>query len=140
MKEEIMSYEDWVYKYKPIRNPFNEKQTGEDEDFQIHWHTLEENDLLDDNKGENRIWTMVEGERDSIWLMSGYHRVNRLHHLITEIPYEKEFQLEYWEGYPKVSDEDLTVLESIKNYMRSRDEPKYIDTLDKVIEYVKRTS
>lgn len=139
MEVKIMSYEDWVYKYKPIRNPFNEKQTGEDEDFQIGWSTLEENDLLNDNKGENRIWTMIEGERDSIWLKSGYHRVDRLHHFITEIPYEKEFQIEYLEGYPKINNDDLTVLESIKTYMKSRDEPKYINTLDKVIEYVKRT-
>lgn len=134
-----MSYEDWVYKYKPIRNPFT-KETDEDEDFQIHWGTIEENDLLHDTKGENRIWTMVSGERDSIWLMSGYHRVNRLHHFITEIPYEEKFQFEYWEGYPELTQKEMDNLKIIKKYMSSRDNPEYVETLDKVIEYVKRTS
>jgi len=42
-----MSFEEWKDKYKPILNPLNEtKKIIDDEDYQIHWGTLEENDLL----------------------------------------------------------------------------------------------
>jgi len=37
MEIKQISFEDWKEKYKPIRNPFNEKQTGEDEVFEINW-------------------------------------------------------------------------------------------------------
>lgn len=140
MEIKQISFEDWKEKYKPIRNPFNEKQTGEDEDFEINWSSLEENDLLDDDKGENRIWTMIEGERDSIWLVSGYHRVNRLHHYITEIPYEEEIQIEYWEGYPEILQEDLDNLNKIIEKYEAEygsDDVKIISA-NKIAEYIQR--
>lgn len=139
MKEITIEY--FWDKYKPILNPLHElTQEFNDENYKINWGTLEENDLLHDNKGENTIWTVIEGERDSLYLKSGYHRVNRLYHYITQVPYTKEIEIELFEGYPEITKDDLIVLESIKTYMKSRDEPKYINTLDKVIEYVKRTS
>jgi len=140
MEIKQISFEDWIEKYKPIRNPFNEKQTGDDEDFEINWSSLEENDLLDDNKGENRIWTLIQGDRDSLWLVSGYHRVNRLHHYITEMPYEEEIKIEYWEGYPEMTQKEVDTLKIIRKYMQSRDNPEYVETLDKVIAYVEKTS
>lgn len=140
MKTEI-TFEDFWENYKPKINPLHENEDSEDsENYKINWGTLEENDLLHDNKGENTIWTVIEGERNSLYLVSGYKRVNRLYHYVTQIPYTEEREIKLSEGYPEINNEDLTVLESIKNYMKSRDEPKYINTLDKVIEYVKRTS
>ena len=142
MKEEkIMSFETWFDKYKPILNPLHELiQEFNDEDYKINWGTLEENDLLDDNKGENTIWTVIEGERDSLYLVSGYKRLNRLYHYITEVPYTEEIEIELFEGYPEITKDDLNNLESMKTYMKSRDEPKYMNTLEKVIEYVKKTN
>ena len=142
MKEEkIMSFETWFDQYKPILNPLvGKKEEFEEDDYQIHWGTLEENDLLHDNKGENTIWTVIEGERDSLYLKSGYHRVNRLYHYITQVPYTEEIEIKLSEGYPEITKDDLDNLKSIKTYMKSRDEPKYINTLDKVIEYVKKTN
>ena len=139
MKEITIEY--FWDKYKPILNPLHElTQEFNDENYKINWGTLEENDLLHDNKGENTIWTVIEGERDSLYLKSGYHRVNRLYHYITQVPYTEEIEIELFEGYPEITKDDLNNLESMKTYMKSRDEPKYINTLDKVIEYVKRTS
>lgn len=142
MKEEkIMSFETWFDKYKPILNPLaGNKKVFEEDDYQIHWGTMEENDFLHDNKGENTIWTVIEGERNSLYLKSGYHRVNRLYHYITQVSYTEEIEIELFEGYPEITKDDLNNLESIKNYMISRDEPKYMNTLEKVIEYVKRTN
>ena len=141
MEVKQITFEDFWENYKPKMNPHvNDSIYETQDDYKIGWSTLEENDLLHDNKGENTIWTVVEGERNSLYLKSGYHRVNRLYHYICQVPYTEEIEVELFEGYPKISNEDLTVLESIKNYMRSRDEPKYMDTLDKVIEYVKRTN
>lgn len=142
MKEEkIMSFETWFDKYKPILNPLHELiQEFNDEDYKINWGTLEENDFLHENKGENKIWTVVKGDRNSLYLKSGYHRVNRLYHYICQVPYTEEIEIELFEGYPEITKDDLSNLESIKTYMKSRDEPKYIETLDKVIEYIGRTN
>lgn len=141
MKVKQITFEDFWENYKPKINPLHENKDSEDsENYKINWGTLEENDLLDDNKGENTIWTVIEGERDSLYLVSGYKRLNRLYHYITEVPYTEEIEIELFEGYPEITKDDLNNLESMKTYMKSRDEPKYMNTLEKVIEYVKRTN
>ena len=141
MKVKQITFEDFWENYKPKINPLHENEDDEDsENYKINWGTLEENDLIKDYIGSSKIWTVIEGERDSLYLVSGYKRLNRLYHYITEVPYTEEIEIELIKGYPEINNDDLSNLESIKNYMRSRDEPKYIDTLDKVIEYVKRTN
>lgn len=136
----MKTIEEFIEIYKPIANPttviFQDKKS--DDDYKFNWHSLEENDLLDDNKGENTIWTVIEGERDSLYLKSGYHRVNRLYHYITQVPYTEEIEIELFEGYPELNQDDIENLGFIKRYMQSRDEPEYVETLDKIIEYVKR--
>lgn len=144
LKEIIMSFENWQDKYKPILNPLNEtKEIIDEEDYQIHWNTIEENDLIKDHIGSGQVWTVVEGDRDSLWLKSGFHRVNRMYHYITQIPVERgeEIQIELWEGYPEITQEDLNKLKEIRNEIElGFDTSIYNETLDKIIKYVERIS
>ncbi len=39
-----------------------------------------------------RVWTILEGEGNSLCYSTGYHLVNRLGYLVTEMPYENELQ------------------------------------------------
>jgi len=139
-----MSFEEWKDKYKPILNPLNEtKKIIDDEDYQIHWGTLEENDLLKDHIGTGQVWTVVEGERDSVWLVSGYHRVNREYHYICSVPYnigKEEIQIELWEGYPEILQEDLDNLNKIIEKYEAEygsDDVKIISA-NKIAEYIQR--
>lgn len=133
-----MSFEEWKDKYKPILNPFKEiKLEVIDEDYEIGFSTLEENDLIKDNIGENKIWTVITGERDSVYLTTGYHRINRINHFISQIPYEGEVQIQLIEGYPEITHEDLDNLE--KKIDEERDD-NILKSLKKIHEFVTRTN
>lgn len=138
MKTIIISFEEWKDFYKPILNPFNEiKSEVDDEDYEIGFSTLEENDLIKDNLGQNKIWTMITGDRDSVYLTTGYRRVNRVNHFITQVPYEEEIEIQIIQGYPKITHEDLDNLEKKIDY--ERDEG-ILESLKKIHEFVMRTN
>ncbi len=42
---------------------------------------------------ENRVWTMADANGECV-LMSEWHFVNRLHYVITEVPYDPVGQIE----------------------------------------------
>lgn len=35
----------------------------------------------------NHVWTAVEGDDGKLYVLAGYHHVNRLHHFITKKPW-----------------------------------------------------
>lgn len=39
------------------------------------------------------VWTIVEGENDTLYYLSGYRVVNRLGFFITEVPYTEETEV-----------------------------------------------
>lgn len=39
------------------------------------------------NSDPNRVWTVVDGEGSSQWILPGFHHVNRICYLITEKPH-----------------------------------------------------
>lgn len=133
--------EIWKIKYKPILNPLVEPtEDGFDEDCKIHWHTIEENDLIKDHIGESQVWTVVEGKRDSVILKSGFHREKRKYHYITQIPYTENIEIVLEEGYPEITKDDLENLNYIIGKCRGEfGEGKEIDSGLKIIEYIERT-
>jgi len=146
-----INYKNWKVQYKPIFNPLKEKtDKPTDEDYQIHWHTIEENDLIKDHIGSGQVWTVVGSKRDSIILKSGFHRENRMYHYISQIPYTENIEIVLFEGYPEITKEDLQNLK----YQRGKcldeallekhpEASEYIMkqklSLDKIIEYIERT-
>ena len=82
----VKTYDEWVEKYNPVKNDFEE--TGS---FEGCTFDYTEEDQLNFLKKQNpaNIWTMVYAE-DSYVIIPGFHWVNRDSYFVTEKPVEKE--------------------------------------------------
>ena len=81
----VHTFDEWVEKYKPIKNQF------EDTSFEGCSFDYSEDDQWEFVKKQNpsNIWTMVDSD-DCFVVISGCHWVNRESYFITEKPVEKE--------------------------------------------------
>ena len=81
----VYTFDEWVEKYKPIKNQF------EDTSFEGCSFDYSEDDQWEFVKKQNpsNIWTMVDSD-DCFVVISGCHWVNRENYFITEKPVEKE--------------------------------------------------
>jgi len=60
----------------------------------------------------NTVWTVVEGDNDTMWYCKGWLRVNRLGYLITSVPWtadDEDVQCDM-EGEQEMSEEDFESL------------------------------
>jgi len=73
---------EWDEKYKPIKNHLDNNA----DKFETYGEELE---FVKSQKPEH-IWTLVEGDNGDLYIVDGYHFVNRLNYFITELPYEGE--------------------------------------------------
>ena len=82
----IKTYDEWVEKYKPIKNEFEEYGSFEGCAFDYS-----EDDQWEFVKNQNpaHVWTMVWAEETQV-IIPGFHWVNRDSYFVTEIPVEKE--------------------------------------------------
>lgn len=82
----VKTFDEWVEKYNPVKNEFEE--TGS---FEGCTFDYTEEDQLNFLKKQNpaNIWTMVYAE-DSYVIIPGFHWVNRDSYFVTEKPVEKE--------------------------------------------------
>ena len=82
----VKTYDEWVEKYNPVKNDFEE--TGS---FEGCTFDYTEEDQLNFLKKQNpaNIWTMVYAE-DSYVIIPGFHWVNRDSYFVTEKPVGKE--------------------------------------------------
>lgn len=76
--------------YEPINNPFQEGQQlfetyGEELDYVLE-HIKEH--------GEQYVWTQLDGDDGGVYIVNGYHLVNRIGYYITEHPHNLEEYLE----------------------------------------------
>jgi hypothetical protein len=77
-------FEAWVSKYQPVKNHI----TGEDDDkFETYGAELDY--VLEVAKKEPRcVWTLVDGDDGNLYIVDGYHLVNRINYFITKKPLE----------------------------------------------------
>lgn len=143
MEIKELDFETWEEKYKPIINPFltlEEQKADDTTQFRFNYSTIEENDYLKDNIGSGKLWTVVEGDRDSIYLLSGFHRINRMYHFVTQIPFdikEEEISICIEEGYPQIEEQDLKRLNSIiERYKSEFGENDTYKSLNKISEFI----
>jgi len=89
----MLNWEDelnaWDEKYKPISNHIDK---GNDK-FETYGEELEFVRTINSTE-PNRVWTLIEGDSGKLWIVNGYHFVNRLNYFITKNPYEKEEYVE----------------------------------------------
>lgn len=76
--------EAWDEKYKPIQNHFDGSDKfetyGEELDFVLSIANTE----------PRRVWTLVDGDDGNLYIVDGYHLVNRVNYFVTEKPLEGE--------------------------------------------------
>jgi hypothetical protein len=81
MNEITMTHEKWVDKYKPIENHFNgEEGSYNNTLFEIYGQEVEHVK----KQNSNNIWTLIYGENENVYIVSGWHIVNREGYFITE--------------------------------------------------------
>ena len=85
-----MEYEDWLEKFKPIKNlycdaPFDGLM------FETYGKELDHvHRVLENNK--QSVWTLVDTDGHS-YIIPGYHHVNRLGYFITEVTWDDSREL-----------------------------------------------
>jgi len=82
--------EDQFYeKFNPIENHIDTNASFDGCMFETY------DEELDHVKAQpnNKVWTIVEGDDDTMFYLSGYHVVNRIGYLITEEEWEEETEV-----------------------------------------------
>jgi hypothetical protein len=79
-----MTFDEWHDHYKPIKNWLRK-----DDDVEMfETYDVEVGVVLGVNRFDQRkVWTLVDGD-EGMWIINGFHYVNRFGYFITEVPYE----------------------------------------------------
>lgn len=85
-----LTYDDWLDAYRPIRNTIRTDAPLDGRMFETFGPELAAVAAVE----PACIWTIVDGEDESLWLLSGCHRANRLGYLITESPWQGDGEME----------------------------------------------
>lgn len=88
MKE--MKFEDFEEKYKPIKNDIKEGAPIDGFMFETFGIELQKVKTHKNNK----IWTVIDGEGSKLYIINGFHCVNRLGYIITEKDWTEDITVE----------------------------------------------
>lgn len=77
-----ISFEEWKNTYQPCENHLKDDAILNGYLFE----TEEENEYIRFIRDE-RIWTYINGDNKEKVIIQGYHKINAIGHLVTEIPY-----------------------------------------------------
>lgn len=80
-----MTFEEWVEKFKPIKNHTDEEANIDGTLFEIDRFDF----LFIKEYDRSKVWTYIEGDDGNYYVSEGIHMVNRMGYFITEIPYEE---------------------------------------------------
>jgi len=105
----MLNWEDelnaWDEKYKPIPNHIDK---GNDK-FETYGEELDYV-LSIANTEPKRVWTLVDGDDGNLYIVDGYHLVNRVNYFITKNPFEGEFmEVPYYIFEDEEEEEDETI-------------------------------
>ena len=90
----------WDAKYKPMTNQFD----GSDK-FETYGKELDYVRSVYD-ADPRRVWTLVDGDDGNLYIVDGYHLVNRVNYFITEVPFEGKFMEVPYYIFDEEEDED----------------------------------
>ena len=72
----------WEDKYKPVHNQFEDNDK-----FETYGEELEFVRAQD----PRCVWTLVDGDDGNLYIVDGYHFVNRINYFVTEVPFEGDY-------------------------------------------------
>jgi hypothetical protein len=88
-------------KYKPILNKYQSSAEcpvymfdTSDKEFKLLKRLADKFAKTEGGKNGYHVWTMVDGERDKVIILNGWHLVNRLGYLITEERWQEGEEIE----------------------------------------------
>ena len=81
-----INFEEFVEQYKPVRN-----SNAEFSAYDGHMFETYGNDIARVKETLNeKVWTLIDGEDETSWVIPGFHFVNRFGYFITKVPWETE--------------------------------------------------
>lgn len=86
LKYSRISYENWLVKYRPIKNHFDANAADGGCMFETYGAEFE----FIRQQPADKIWTLVEDE-EKLFVCEGFHYINRLGYYITEVPAPADF-------------------------------------------------
>jgi hypothetical protein len=92
----MLNWEDelnaWDAKYQPIKNQYTQKQKGEfvEDKFETYGDDLEFVRSVY-NTDPRKVWTLVDGADGNLYIVDGYHLVNRVNYFVTKNQFEGQF-------------------------------------------------
>lgn len=97
----------WEAKYKPIKNQYAQKQEGEfvEDKFETYGNDLDFVRSVND-VDPKKVWTLVDGDDGNLYIVDGYHLVNRVNYFVTEVPFEGKFMEVPYYIFDEEEDED----------------------------------
>lgn len=84
-----MKYEEFEILFKPINNDINIDAPFGGFMFETYGKELEK---VLEQKIEH-IWTIVSDDFDDLYLVSGYHLVNRMGYILCEVPFDRDYEI-----------------------------------------------
>lgn len=84
-----MTYDEFIETFRPVTNHFEDAafdgylfETYDEQADYVRWQP------------ERRIWTVIEGDDGELYLVDGYHWVDRIGYFLTEVPWSPGFEYE----------------------------------------------
>lgn len=91
----LLTYDDFLEKYHPIKNHLDKNAGYDGCMFETFGKELEFV-LKTQMHSPRQIWTIINRDNNDMWIIPGYHYVNRLGFIITKEPINRnELDLEY---------------------------------------------
>lgn len=85
-----IKYEEWIDEYLPKTNHLDSNAAYEERMFETYGAELGYILNLANSERRNTIWTLVNGENETEWIIPGYSIVNRIGYFETENAWEDE--------------------------------------------------
>jgi len=84
----MKNLDDFEERYELLKNNLDKSAPYEGAWFE----TYGEEEIFVRNANPNKVWTIVEGD-ESLWVIAGFHFVNRLGYLITKSPWKSDSEV-----------------------------------------------
>lgn len=81
-----ISEEDFEEQFLPIKNHLDDNASFNGCMYETYGKELDF--VFELSKTTKRVWTIIEGDKNTLYCVAGFHLVNRLGFLITEKPWE----------------------------------------------------
>ena len=80
--EELLTEDEFDERFNLVKNPFDSNVGWDGCFFETYGEELQ----YVRKQNSACIWTMIDGDDGRLWLVSGYHYINRINYLISNEP------------------------------------------------------